>query len=141
MKKIALLLVVVLIQASFVMGQNCVVCTQNPTGLGANIIGLNSTAAGNGSVAIGTNSHTTSNGGNSIAIGTQVKSVNYLSMVIGSGRDSQNMLINHLQQSLMVGFGSSKPTLFVSRSPSSTKTGRIGIGNITDPQAKLHVSL
>ena len=42
----------------------------------------------------------------------------------------------------MIGFNSQYPTLFVSDSPLSAnfdKTGRIGIGNITDPQAKLHL--
>ena len=42
----------------------------------------------------------------------------------------------------MVGFTSKYPTLFVGESPLSLyndKTGRIGIGNVTSPQAKLHL--
>ncbi len=138
MKALFTTLILLVIQISLIFGQ-CTVCDQGSSAIGASIIGLNSTATGVGSVAIGTNSHTTDNAGNSIAIGTAVKSVNYLSMVIGSGRDSENMLVNTFQQSLMIGFGSSKPTLFVSRSNANNKTGRIGIGNITSPQAKLHL--
>jgi hypothetical protein len=138
MKAILITIILSVIQISLVFGQ-CTVCDQNPYVAGASIIGLNSTATGVGSIAIGTNSHTTDNAANSIAIGTAVKTVASLSMVIGSGRDSENMLVNNLQQSLMIGFGSSQPTFFVSRSNAYNKTGRIGIGNVTSPQAKLHI--
>jgi len=39
----------------------------------------------------------------------------------------------------MVGFGSTKPTLFVGPSAGMNNTGKVGIGNVTDPQAKLHI--
>ena len=42
----------------------------------------------------------------------------------------------------MIGFNSTKPTLFVSTSPSNLQydlTGKVGIGNMTNPQAKLHI--
>lgn len=139
MKKIILFTVAILLQTTFAIGQTCVVCDQPATGVDASIIGKYSTAAGAGSVAIGSNSHTLETALNSIAIGTQVKTVAGLSVVIGSGANSQNMLVNSNQQTLMVGFGSSKPTFFVGRSSAYNKTGRIGIGNITNPQAKLHI--
>ncbi|PKP49046.1 MAG: hypothetical protein CVT92_15560 [Bacteroidetes bacterium HGW-Bacteroidetes-1] len=60
-------------------------------------------------------------------------------MVFGAGFDINNPLINSEYHSLMIGFGSTKPTLFVGRSIGVNNTGRIGIGNITDPQAKLHI--
>ena len=138
MKALSTTIILLVIQISLIFGQ-CTVCDQNPSAIGANIIGLNSTATGIGSVAIGSNSHTTDNAGNSIAIGTAVKTVASLSMVIGSGRDSENMLINNLQQTLMIGFGSSQPTFFIGRSLGYNKTGKIGIGNVTSPQAKLHL--
>jgi hypothetical protein len=39
----------------------------------------------------------------------------------------------------MIGFDSKLPTFFVGKSSASNRTGRIGIGNMTDPQAKLHI--
>jgi hypothetical protein len=39
----------------------------------------------------------------------------------------------------MIGIGSTKPTFFVGQSYGIEKTGRIGIGNVTNPQAKLHI--
>jgi hypothetical protein len=55
------------------------------------------------------------------------------------------MLVNNMQQSLMVGFGSKHPSLFVGRSPFADKTGKIAIGNVVnqygqmDPLTKLHL--
>lgn len=39
----------------------------------------------------------------------------------------------------MIGFNSTLPTFFVEPAPSNGLTGRIGIGNVTAPQAKLHI--
>ncbi len=39
----------------------------------------------------------------------------------------------------MVGFNSNIPTLFVGSADGSGTTGQIGIGNVTDPLAKLHI--
>ena len=39
----------------------------------------------------------------------------------------------------MVGFNSNIPTLFVGPSGGTGTTGKVGIGNVTDPQAKLHI--
>jgi hypothetical protein len=145
MKKLALLIIAVMLQTTIVVGQDCVVCSQPPTVPGASVIGTNSIAQGVGSTAIGTHSYTESQAGNSIAIGTWAKTVASLSVVIGSGRDSYNMLVNNMQQSLMVGFGSKYPSLFVGRSPFADKTGKIAIGNVVnqngqmDPLTKLHL--
>jgi len=143
MKKIFLFTILLLIHEAFILGQ-CVVCDQTPTAYGASIIGVNSTAEGVGSVAIGSNSNTLATGINSIAIGTKIETVAGLSMVIGVGPNTTNgRLTNNISSSLMIGFDSQYPTLFVSRpyvaSPYYTTTGRIGIGNVTDPQAKLHL--
>ena len=39
----------------------------------------------------------------------------------------------------MVGFNSRRPTLFVGTSNGGETTGKIGIGNVTNPMAKLHL--
>ena len=138
MKKIILLTVLILLHFITVVGQ-CVVCDQDPTGVGASIIGRYSTAAGAGSIAIGSNSHTQSTALNSIAMGTLVKAVAGMSITIGNGSSTQNMLVNDKQHTLMIGFNSSQPTFFIGRSSAYNKTGKIGMGNVTDPEAKLHI--
>ena len=88
-------------------------------------------------------------GGDNIGIGHHIK-VNGHSggMVIGNGFDAANnanaFLVNDSSNSLMVGFNSIKPTLFVSESPNDysqnilNRTGRVAIGDVV-PHAKLHV--
>lgn len=87
-------------------------------------------------------------GSDNIGIGHHIR-VNGSSggMVIGSGiqgTSSDYYLVNDSSNSLMVGFNSVKPTLFVSKSPNDcshgilNKTGRVGIGDVM-PQAKLHI--
>ncbi len=60
-------------------------------------------------------------------------------MVIGLGFDIDNTLVNNVPHSFMIGIGSTKPTFFVGESIGVNSTGKIGIGNVTDPQAKLHI--
>ena len=138
MKKLILAALILLSQTTFLVSQTCVVCDQTPSGLNASIIGNASTADGLGSIAIGSNAHTLSNATSSVAIGTMVQTIAGKSIVIGCGSGPSAFLSNNVQESLMIGFNSSKPTLFVSRSDFE-KTGRIGIGNITSPLAKLHI--
>ena len=52
-----------------------------------------------------------------------------------------NLLINSISNSLMIGFNSIYPTLFISQSPSKYTTGKVGIGNVTQPLAKLHIKV
>jgi len=78
-------------------------------------------------------------GSSSLAIGRYLKTLIPESMVIGYGFSETQTLDNAVNRSLMIGFGSTKPTLFVGRSVGVNNTGRIGIGNVTDPQAKLHI--
>jgi len=139
MKKHVLILVVAILFISFVKGQECVYCPQEPVGNGASNIGPNTEAAGSSSIAMGLYSTTTSEASNSFSMGVWVKSVNANNFVIGNGSNMTNYLVNHINKSLMVGFGSTKPTFFVGTSPSSVTTGRIGIGDITAPEAKLHI--
>ena len=58
-------------------------------------------------------------------------------IVIGSGASVSDTLINDITNSLMVGFNSDIPTLFVGPSSGVGTTGNVGIGT-TDPAAKGH---
>jgi hypothetical protein len=143
MKKIFVFFSFILL-LQLVSAQNCVVCDNNSTVSTSSTVGLNSTSMGAGSVSIGSNAHTLSTALNSIAIGSKVETVAGLSMVFGSGPyTTSGKLSNSISNSLMIGFNSQYPTLFVSppyqSSPNYTTTGRIGIWNMTDPEAKLHL--
>lgn len=110
-------------------------------------------AKGNFSATIGMNNIT--NGANSLAVGQANKTVGAASValgrfvwanatnavVIGGGTDNTEAkaLINNYSGTLMVGFNSRRPTLFVGPSNGGESTGKIGIGNVTNPLAKLHL--
>lgn len=78
---------------------------------------------------------------NTIAMGKFVKAQAQNTVVIGSGyaNAESRLLTNNISNSLMIGFNSVYPTLFVSKSSSYNTTGKVGIGNVTSPQAKLHI--
>jgi hypothetical protein len=78
-------------------------------------------------------------GSSSYAIGRYLKTLNPESMVIGYGFSDTQTLNNNIPRSLMIGFESTKPTFFVGPSNGANNTGKVGIGNVTDPQAKLHI--
>ena len=143
--------------AQFTFSQSCTNCSGTTVlGTDASAIGTNTVANGHSSFASGFGSqatayYTTAIGFYSfasytkaISLGSMVKSNMDRAVVIGCGGDysAHIYLQNNIPRSLMIGFNSQFPTLFVSESPQSPgydKTGRIGIGNITDPQAKLHI--
>ncbi|RLD69859.1 MAG: hypothetical protein DRI87_09105, partial [Bacteroidetes bacterium] len=130
-------------------------------GNNSSAIGTNTVSTGNSSFASGFGSEATANYttalgfyakatySKGIALGSAVKATVYKSVVIGSGDWNANVYLeNNVPRSLMVGFQSRYPTLFVSESPLSAyynKTGKIAIGNVInengymDPQAKLHL--
>ncbi len=148
--KTSILLLLAFLSLNIVAQSQCVSCT-NPTAVeGASVIGPNNSAEGAGSIAIGTDVYTTSAGTNTIAIGGMVKSDGQYTFVLGTGGQPLDgkRLVNSYPETLMIGFNSTKPTLFVSTSETNfgfTKTGRIAIGNVVnqngqmDPQAKLHL--
>ncbi|OFY47787.1 MAG: hypothetical protein A2W85_13370 [Bacteroidetes bacterium GWF2_41_31] len=80
---------------------------------------------------------------NSFAIGNYVEVNASKSFVIGRGYDNTHRLINETPSSMMIGFMSTAPTLFISSSDGTltnlNRTGKVGIGNITAPEAKLHI--
>ncbi len=80
--------------------------------------------------------------GSSFALGQFLVAASTNSFVLGNGYGSGTgeYLTNTISNSLMIGFKSTKPTFFVSPSSGgANKTGRIGIGNITEPKVKLHI--
>ena len=81
------------------------------------------------------------NASSALALGRYVKAKATNAMVIGSGTGNADAkaLINNVPNSLMVGFNSSMPTLFVSNSSGFNSTGKVGIGNVTSPESKLHI--
>jgi hypothetical protein len=103
-------------------------------GLSSIAIGLGATANGNYSIAIGERATTSSN--NSAAMGQYVKAGAHNTMVLGSGAasGSEYHLVNDIGNSLMVGFGTTTPTLFVG----GPSYHRVGIGT-NSPTAKLDV--
>lgn len=62
------------------------------------------------------------------------------SIVIGSGISSSSRLTNAIANSLMVGFNSNKPTLFVGPSAGLNTTGNVGISTQT-PEDKFQVNV
>jgi len=100
-------------------------------------IGYLSNANANQSIALGSYSHTSSNATLSIAMGSIVSTQRNYSIVMGFGSD--DTLKNSIEKSLMIGINSNLPTFFVGPSEGTGTTGRVGIGNVTSPQAKLHI--
>jgi hypothetical protein len=147
---IVLTLLFLSLQQSF--AQQCVQCNETTTtGTFSSAIGGSTSATGNYSFAGGLLSSASGDasfafgnrvqveGTSSVAIGQFVRTTGLTSTIIGAGFDINNPLINTQEFSLMIGFKSSKPTFFVGRSIGVNNTGKIGIGNVTDPQAKLHI--
>ena len=100
--------------------------------------GLQCEAAFNNSIALG--NFAKANAGCSYAFGMEIKAESANSFVIGSGADGNHMLVNDIYGGgIMMGTKSNLPTFFISKSGGIGRTGRIGIGNVTDPQAKLHI--
>ncbi|NOX45842.1 MAG: T9SS type A sorting domain-containing protein [Chlorobi bacterium] len=160
-------LTALLVLMAFVISANAQINygTNTITGTNASAIGDNNTASGNSSFVGGIDSEALGKyslafgdsakvwSRNGIALGKQVsvfgaysfgagenvKTTTTSSMVIGIGYNDYHPLVNGTSRSLMIGFHSDKPTLFVSPSTGLGHTGKIGIGNVTDPQAKLHI--
>ena len=170
MKKITLFLISMIL-INTIYSQNCVNCSGGSsdsltfssilgidniaTGLGAIAGGGECQALGNYSVAFGhdaiaNNDFTYAFGRglltgapNSVTIGNYLETWGSKSIVIGRGYDNENRLINLIPSSMMIGFISTAPTLFISSSDGTSwnmdRTGRVGIGNVTEPLAKLHI--
>ncbi|MBW8049724.1 MAG: T9SS type A sorting domain-containing protein [Cytophagales bacterium] len=96
------------------------------SGLFSTAIGFHTTASGTNSTAMGF--RTIASGQKTTSIGANVRALANNSVVIGVGL-SNNPIINNSPNSLMVGFNSDVPSLFVERSDgTSGSLGKIGIG-------------
>jgi hypothetical protein len=146
--------------------QNCVQCSGgSANGNTATIIGINNMADGTSSFAGGLDSRAIGKqsfafgdsafamspycialgkevmafGGASVALGQYVNTTISSSMVFGYGFNVNNKLQNSTLNSIIFGCNSDKSTLFIGPSSGLGLTGKVGIGDVTDPQAKLHV--
>lgn len=99
--------------------------------------GYRSKAIGSSSIAFG--SMVEANTTSSIVIGQFLKSTATGGFLLGAGYGSTSPMINNNANTLMIGFNSQYPTLFISNSIGSESTGKIGIGNMTNPSSKLHI--
>jgi len=98
-------------------------------------IGSNNLIKSEKSYSLGSNNEL--NSSNSFALGNNIISQANNNITIGGG---ESKLINNIANSLMVGFNSSEPTLFVSSSLGLSNTGTVGIGTKDiNENVKLHV--
>ena len=116
---------------AFAFGEN-----SNASGTDAVSIGFWSEATSDKSFALGF--YNQSNTAFSYLFGQWLKSTVSSNITIGFGA-GQSPLVNNKHRSLMMGMNSNFPTLYIGPSDGVGTTGNIGIGNMTDPQAKLHI--
>ena len=102
-------------------------------------VGINNITNGASSMAVGQGNRTF--GAASLALGKFAWASATNAIVIGGGTDNteSKALINNYSGTLMVGFNSRRPTLFVGSSNGGESTGKIGVGNVTNPLAKMHL--
>lgn len=135
---------------SFVAGRNSI-ASQNYTyifGYGNSaeymhsfVFGLSSHALAASTYSIGEYNNTLSS--QTMAIGRFITTTYNNTIIIGEGGDADHQLSCNVAHSVAIGSQSQYPTFLVTEPinawPDYIKTGRVGIGNITDPQAKLHM--
>jgi len=163
---IAILITIIMMAGNVHVHAQCIECPGGAaTGNASSVMGMNNSATGDYSFAGGVNSvasggtsfafgvsalasapHAVALGGlakatysNSYAIGINCTAGATTSFIIGTGQSSSNTFTNNVPYSIMMGIGSSNPTLFIGSAGGLDKTGKIGIGNVTDPQSKLHI--
>ena len=111
---------------------------------GSFVAGNNDTVTLSQSVCLGAHNRVSSMGG--VAIGRYLNAGGSSNtFVMGEGVDAGNKLVSTGDHCLAIGFNSTRPTLTVTRSPNSAgsgvldRTGKVAIGDIASPQAKLHI--
>jgi len=104
-------------------------------------LGTTVKSIGNLSISLGSNIDNYSSSG--LAFGKFIYNTGYQSATIGMGYGMEYPMVNPVEGAIMIGMYSTAPTLFISKSPSDPwhtgRTGKVGIGNVIDPQAKLHI--
>jgi hypothetical protein len=117
------------------------------------VIGSNSSISINGVHAYVLGSYSSASASSAYAIGYYAKALTTRSMVlgyfvegqadgafvIGKGLGLTQPLVNHISNSLVIGFNSTRPTLFVGDTPAGNQSGKVAIGNMLTPTAKLHI--
>jgi hypothetical protein len=106
-------------------------------GIGGTASGLGYTSAV-GRYAIALGFHAKAGAWKSVSMGSFVSTSGPLNadaynMVIGRGVSNSQLLINNIPNSLMVGFNSNQPTLFIGPSNGAGTTGAVGIGTTCIP--------
>ena len=74
-----------------------------------------------------------------MAMGMYAHSQNAYGITIGRGLSSIKPLSN-TTSGIMLGMYSNVPTLYISPSNGENRTGKVAIGNVTSPSAKLHIA-
>lgn len=154
-KTIMLLTILYFVIGSDILWAQCTNCRHSYSSaeLVSSAIGLSNQASGQYSFAAG--SYVNVQGMNAAGIGSGINAESDGTFVLGSnansraggaiilghgyGDHSSDRINNTIANSLMVGFNSIYPSLFISSSPDREKTGKVGIGNVTDPESKLHI--
>lgn len=111
---------------------------RNSTSNGAQsfAFGFSASASGMVSTAIGYNTEASEI--YSMALGTYLKASKPYSYVFGIGK-SGTPLESPDEYTISFGVNSNKPTMILTKAKGNSFTGSVGIGNITTPQAKLHI--
>ena len=99
--------------------------------------GTSNAITGTSGVAIGLRNIV--NGQQGVALGRFLEAGVLNTMVFGHGIDEDNLLLNNIENSLMVGFNSTVSTLFVGPPEDEEVIGSVGIGDITAPTERLDV--
>ena len=117
---------------SFAGGYNTQASGSNSFAFGYNSKATQSTSAALGNTA-------TASGAGSMAIGNYVKATAQNAFVFGSGTTASYPLTNTTANSIAFGTNSNKPTMLITKSLNNNYTGKVAIGQVTAPQAKLHI--
>lgn len=111
--------------------------TSQASGSNSFAFGYNSKATQSTTTAIGNTA--TASGASSIAVGNYVKATAQNSFVFGSGTTASYPLTNSTAYSIAFGVNSNKPTMLITKSTNNNYTGKVAIGQVSSPQAKLHI--
>ena len=111
--------------------------TTQATGSNSLAFGYNSKATQSTTTAIGNTAIASGNG--SMALGNYVKATAQNAFVFGTGTTASYPLTNSTANSIAFGVNSNKPTLLITKSLNNNFTGKVAIGAVTSPQAKLHI--
>ena len=111
--------------------------TSQATGSNSLAFGYNSKATKSTTTAIGNTA--IASGVGSMALGNYVKSTAQNAFVFGTGTTANYPLTNSTANSIAFGVNSNKPTLLITKSMNNNFTGKVAIGSVTEPQAKLHI--